>query len=113
MTFVARLRESVRETDAVARISDDEFFVVLEDLVDREIALRVADKIIGSLSNPVVVDTHSLHVQVSVGIAYFPDHAGNADQLMRRADTALYAAKSAGANSWRVAAGPDTMPPSR
>jgi diguanylate cyclase (GGDEF)-like protein len=108
MTFAARLRESVRDIDAVARIGDDEFFVVLADLVDREIALRVAEKIISSLNKPVTVGALSLHVDVSVGIAYFPDHANSPDQLMRRADTAVYAAKSAGPNCWRVAAGPDT-----
>ena len=113
MTFAARLRENVRGTDAVARLSDDEFFVTLEDLVDRETAVRIADKVISSLSQPVTVRALSLHVDVSVGIAYFPDHASNPDQLMRRADTAAYAAKSAGPNCWRMATGPDTSPPAQ
>jgi diguanylate cyclase (GGDEF)-like protein len=113
MTFAARLRDSVRENDAVARISDDEFFVILEDLVDREIAVRVADKIISSLSKPVIVGALTLRVGVNVGMAYFPDHANSPDHLMRSADAALYAAKSAGPNCWRVAASLDTMPPSQ
>ncbi|HXV10814.1 MAG TPA: diguanylate cyclase [Burkholderiales bacterium] len=112
-TIAARLRESVRQADTVARLSDDEFFVILEDLVDREIAIRIAGTIVSSLSEPVLVDSLTLQAAVSVGVAYFPDHANNPGQLMRGVEMAVYAAKSAGRNCWRVAPGPDTIPTSR
>ena len=109
----ARLRESVRQADTVVRLSDDEFFVILEDLVDREIAIPLADTIVRSLSEPVLVGSLSLHAAVCVGVAYFPDHAANPGQLIRGVEIAVYAAKSAGRNCWRMAPGPDTIPPSR
>lgn len=112
-TIAVRLRESVRQVDTVACLSDDEFFVILEDLVDRDVAIRTADTIVSSLSEPVLVGSLSLQAAVSVGVAYFPDQAANQGQLIRSVEMAVYAAKSAGRNCWRVTPGPDTIPPSR
>jgi diguanylate cyclase (GGDEF)-like protein/PAS domain S-box-containing protein len=89
--FAGRLRAGVRASDTVARFGGDEFVVLLEDVSEREAALRVADKIVRECGVP-----------VSIGVAFGDGHAAEED-LLRRADAALYQAKGAGRNTYRVA----------
>ncbi|MDR3415982.1 MAG: diguanylate cyclase [Nevskia sp.] len=88
-----RLQACVRRADTVARIGGDEFLVVLEDLESAEQASRVAEKIRNAVASPVLVDGRSLHVVPSIGIALCPDHGDQAEQLLRYADQAMFAAK--------------------
>lgn len=98
-----RLTECVRETDTVARMGGDEFIVVLEDLNDRDFAARVAEKLVATAHQPVHLAPGPLQVSVSIGMAYFPQDAKAAEQLVEAADTAMYAAKSGGRNRWEMA----------
>ena len=97
-----RLTRCVRETDTVARFGGDEFVILLEGLIDLGDALGVADKLIASINDPFELTAGRMRVGVSVGIAYFPKDAPDAEHLLRRADMAMYSAKKSGRNRWQV-----------
>ena len=92
-----RLQACVREVDVISRHGGDEFVALLSDLRSRQDVASVAGKIIESLSAPItgIVDT-DLAVTPSIGISFFPDDAHQIDELVRQADTAMYAAKGKG-----------------
>ncbi len=97
-----RLRGAVRTTDTVARVAGDEFVVILEQLRSTDEPQFVARKLLAAIGKPFMLDHGALQVGVSIGIAL--GQAGDgADQLLRRADRALYAAKDGGRNTSRVA----------
>lgn len=100
-----RLKASVRETDSVARLGGDEFVLVLGQLSDPRDAATVAGKLIQSLAKPMRIGTQTLHTGTSIGIALFPDDAEQEALLLKHADCALYAAKSAGRGCFQFFAG--------
>ena len=100
--FAARLRAVTRATDTVARFGGDEFVVLLEDVKDRQSALRVADKIILEGRRLVVIDGRGCVATASIGIA-FAENGHGEEALLKRADEALYAAKEAGRDCYHVA----------
>ena len=98
--FAERLKSVLRKGDTVARLGGDEFNVILPDLEDLAGAELVADKILASLNKRIVFEGHELAAGVSIGIAMFPGDADDPEELMRRADAAMYRAKSAGGQRW-------------
>ncbi len=97
LTIVAqRLRACVKEGDTVARLAGDEFTVILRNVVDPESASVVAERIIESVKLPVNLAGRDHYVQASIGIVLFPDDGVAIDELMRRADGAMYRAKGLG-----------------
>ncbi len=109
-----RLQRCVRATDTVARLGGDEFTVILTDLEQIEGAIAVARKMIECLAEPVPLGEASGTVTASVGIALYrpesPDSLELAMLLLRQADAAMYAAKRAGKNAWRLAETVDPDP---
>jgi diguanylate cyclase (GGDEF)-like protein/PAS domain S-box-containing protein len=101
--FAARLRAGVRATDTVARFGGDEFVILLEDVKERGQALRVAEKIVAEARQPLMVEGRELVATASIGVA-FGDGNAVEEELLRRADAALYEAKNAGRDGYRVAA---------
>lgn len=99
----SRLSECVREADTVARVGGDEFFVILDDINERADAERVAEKLLAVAALPIPFITLTIHATVSIGIACFPEHGGDAAELMRRADDALYRAKNRGRDRFATA----------
>ena len=97
-----RLCESVRSGDLVARLGGDEFAVVLGDLVQRDDANLIAQKIIKALEQPFELNGQQVYVSASVGIAIYPDDGKEADYLIQCADTAMYGAKRAGRNAYQT-----------
>lgn len=87
-----RLLELLRSNDTVARLGGDEFSLVLPD-ANKFDALAIAEKILGSLDKPISIDNHHLYLGISVGIALFPEHGGDDQVLLQRADIAMYSAK--------------------
>lgn len=99
-----RLRAEVREVDVVARYGGEEFVVVLPES-DADGAGHTADRICAAMRRePFRAGGHGLNVTVSIGVAVFPGHGQHAVDLVRAADQAMYAAKTAGRDQWRLAA---------
>src|SRR5664279_1669739 len=90
----ARLLAVVREGDTVARFGGDEFAVLCPGLADVDIAQELSERLVDALAEPFALEQISLHVGASVGIAWLPMHADEVDQLVQRADIALYQAKT-------------------
>ena len=89
------LSAHLREGDLLARLGGDEFAVLLEDAGHDE-AVDVAVKLRAALAEPFALEDIALHTSVSVGIALFPDHGLDLSSLLRRADIAMYKAKTSG-----------------
>jgi diguanylate cyclase (GGDEF)-like protein/PAS domain S-box-containing protein len=109
-----RLRDCLREDDAVARVGGDEFILLLPH-VRSEGAARIAGKVLAEMQKPFRMDGHERHVTTSVGIALFPEHGDDADTLLRNADGAMYWAKEVGKNAfktWEAGAVARMRPPS-
>lgn len=98
-----RIRRVLREGDLVARLGGDEFAVLLSPLRCADDAVRIAEKILASMTEPMVLNENTqIDPGVSIGVALYPDHAQNADQLLRAADKAMYEAKRSGRGQYRV-----------
>jgi len=91
--FATRLKDVARASDTVARLGGDEFALVLQGAQDSASALFVAERIRRALDDPFVIDGLTLELETSIGIAIFPRHGKDAEQLLKRADIALYASK--------------------
>jgi diguanylate cyclase (GGDEF)-like protein len=89
-----RLRTAVRATDTAARLGGDEFGVLLSDPCDEASATLVAEKILKTIGQPFPIKGVDLRVTASIGIAVYPQHAENDEQLMQHGDVAMYEAKT-------------------
>ncbi|WP_109117011.1 EAL domain-containing protein [Azospirillum sp. TSO22-1] len=96
----ARIQAAVPGIDVVGRIGTDDFAVLLDHLPEPEHAAALARTVLAAFDDPVDLDGAEHYVRPSIGIALFPDHADDAAELMRAADTALYAAKRQGGRRW-------------
>jgi len=94
----SRLYSTLRNNDTISRNGGDEFVVVLEELNDTNEAIHVAKKIITCLTETFEVESHKIHLGVSVGISIYPTDGQTPLVLLRNADTAMYRAKIAGGN---------------
>ena len=110
--FAQRVLESVRATDTVARLGGDEFVVILEGLHDEKEAQVVARKILANVARPFEIAGGPLAATTSIGIAWCADVGEGAQdercaqQLLARADEALYLAKAGGRATWRLLTDP-------
>ncbi|MFM9436205.1 diguanylate cyclase (GGDEF)-like protein [Janthinobacterium sp. CG_23.3] len=93
-----RLSTYVRETDTVARFGGDEFVITLGELQDIDSATHLAQKILDDLAKPFLLGAEVAYISASIGITLYPQDAGNAGELLRNADQALYQSKDAGRN---------------
>lgn len=96
-----RLQQVLREGDSVARFAGDEFLVTLTQLTDVHEASVVARKVLAAFEAPFELNEHTVTTSASIGIAFFPDDAANASELLRRADAAMYRAKEQGGNRFQ------------
>lgn len=88
-----RLSACLRGEDIVARIGSDEFVVSLVGIARHEDASVVAQKILDSLSRPIMVEGHELQISASIGISVYPDDGDDAETLIKNADVAMDRAK--------------------
>jgi diguanylate cyclase (GGDEF)-like protein len=98
-----RLVAAVREEDTVARLGGDEFVIALCESSHDEVVARLAEKVIQAVSQPYRIQGHDVHITASVGVGFYPAHGENVETLMKSADLALYEAKCAGKNGYRIA----------
>ena len=101
MSVARRLEGCVRKVDIVARLGGDEFAVVLDEVNNHNDAQIVAGKILAALAQPHQLADVSRTVGTSIGIAFYPENAPDADQLLKAADEAMYVAKKEGRNDFR------------
>jgi diguanylate cyclase (GGDEF)-like protein/PAS domain S-box-containing protein len=90
-----RLQACVRASDTVARLGGDEFGLVLPRQTDPAELERVLDKLSEAVEEEIDLDGLPLAIGASIGVAFYPDHGDGADELMKRADVAMYRAKQA------------------
>ncbi len=102
VTVADRLRKVTRREDVVARLGGDEFTVLMPDIRELPEATTTAQRIIAAIEEPVVVDGQRLSISTGIGIAITSDGTITPDELLHRADQALYAAKRQGAGRWAV-----------
>jgi diguanylate cyclase (GGDEF)-like protein len=97
-----RLAGVVRAVDTVSRIGGDEFVILLSEISSAGDAVLVAEKILAVLAPVIGVEGHELRATPSIGISIYPDDANEAVLLMKNADAAMYHAKAAGRNTFRL-----------
>jgi diguanylate cyclase (GGDEF)-like protein len=97
-SVVARLSSRIRESDTLARTGGDEFTVVSADFEASTIPARIAESLLETLQEPIMIQGCPLPATACIGMAVFPDDAKDADGLVRAADLAMYRAKGRGRN---------------
>lgn len=97
-----RLKNLVRKDDILVRLGGDEFMLLAKKLDDMRIAGDIAQHIVDAMNEPFSLRGHELQISVSVGIALYPFDGNDIETLMKKADIALYHAKSGGRNQYRI-----------
>jgi diguanylate cyclase (GGDEF)-like protein len=95
-----RLQQHAQGNGMVARLGGDEFIVVREGKVDHQGIAALCASLVADLCRPFEVETQTVSIGTSIGIALAPEHAHTPDELLRMGDIALYRAKAAGRNTW-------------
>jgi diguanylate cyclase (GGDEF)-like protein/PAS domain S-box-containing protein len=101
MTVAARLRTALRDTDTVARLSGDEFVVILTEHEDQRLTVDVVQRLMDSVAQPVMLGSKEFFATCSIGVAVFPTDGAPADSLIEHADIAMYRAKKLGRNNFQ------------
>jgi diguanylate cyclase (GGDEF)-like protein/PAS domain S-box-containing protein len=96
-----RFRQSVRAVDTVARLSGDEFLILLPSITSASEAEGAARRILQAVGRSFTIRNHRLGASCSIGIALFPDHGADGETLIRNADAAMYSAKEMGSSRVR------------
>ena len=96
-----RLTSSVRECDTIARLSGDEFIIMMDSLKQSDDAAIVARKVISALQQSFIIDGKEVFIGASIGISIYPEDGETANDLIKAADIAMYQAKHEGRNDFR------------
>lgn len=96
----ARIRSALRENDMLARMGGDEFAIMLADLTDVDVAVKVAAQLLLSLQASYRLQNQEVYSGGSLGLAFYPDDARDSDTLLRYADMAMYQAKQSGRGAY-------------
>jgi diguanylate cyclase (GGDEF)-like protein len=97
-----RLKDCLRGGDTIARWGGDEFTILLPQVNDLDEVTQVAQRILAALEKPFEIEEHELYISVSLGIALLDDKSPDAETLIQHADAALYYAKDAGRNNYKL-----------
>ena len=96
-----RIKSVFRAEDTVARLSGDEFTVLLTDITSRESVDLILDKLLQAFRKPVSVGDHEFYQSISVGVSLYPSDGQDVESLMKNADAAMYRAKEEGRQAYR------------
>ena len=102
ITISQRMKAALRDGDTLARIGGDEFIAILADLKKFEDSQPVLERLLKAAAAPVNVNDAVMQVSASIGVTLYPQDCVDADQLIRHADQAMYGAKQAGKNRYRL-----------
>ena len=102
MGVAERLTKCVRESDTVSRLGGDEFTIIFSGMHKQEDVVAEAEKIIRAISVPFDLEGREACIGISIGIARYTEEARNEDDLVKQADKAMYEAKLAGKNTYRI-----------
>ncbi|MBT8348061.1 MAG: bifunctional diguanylate cyclase/phosphodiesterase, partial [Sulfurovum sp.] len=91
----------LKDVDTIARIGGDEFIILLEDIKNKAVILDFAQEILQLIHKPLEMNSHTLHLTGSIGIAIYPDDGLKILDLIKHADDAMYHAKSLGKNTFK------------
>ncbi|WMS88069.1 EAL domain-containing protein [Pleionea litopenaei] len=94
------INQCVRDEDTLARLSGDEFLLIIEDYDEQSQLDLIAEKILDNLRKPITLNESQLVITCSIGIAEYPKDSDNVESLLKYADTAMYHAKNQGKNSY-------------
>jgi diguanylate cyclase (GGDEF)-like protein len=98
-----RLRSALRGTDVLARFGGDEFAIIQADCADQRMgSINLATRICRRIAEPFQLPGHQVEVGTSIGIAMAPEHGSDPQELLKKADLALYRSKSAGRNCFTL-----------
>ncbi len=100
-SVVNRLLTCVRASDTVSRLGGDEFVILLSEIKQPGDAGVKAGKILTAINAPFVIDSHKVHVTASIGVATYPNDSKDPEDLIKKADKAMYKAKEQGRNNYR------------
>jgi len=95
-----RLKNVIRKGDTLARFGGDEFTILLEQINSAVDASNVAQTILDTLKEPILIDQYQFHITTSIGITIYPDDANSAENLLSFADIAMYKAKENGRDNY-------------
>lgn len=95
-----RLNACVRATDTVARLGGDEFTIIVGELHDCEVAERICEATLRELAQPYYLGEEAASISTSMGVTFYPDDGEDAQELLKNADLAMYAAKDKGRNQF-------------
>ncbi|MBC8024195.1 MAG: EAL domain-containing protein [Burkholderiales bacterium] len=96
-----RLTAAVRDGDTVARLGGDEFVLILSDQTREDVIFRTMRRLIGKVSDPIVIGDRELNITCSAGISLYPQDGPDVQTLLKNADAAMYRAKSQGRNTFQ------------
>lgn len=103
LTWVAQqLTQVARGDDVVARLGGDEFALLQRGVTDRDSACRLAERLVQAIGQPTEIESHFIQIGASVGIVMSPADAVDAEELLRKADSAMYLAKASGRGCARI-----------
>lgn len=95
-----RLQQSIRTSDTVARLSGDEFTMIINIHNSDQEVIRVLERITQLLNKSLVIKNNKLRIEVSIGISIYPDNGTTPEMLLKNADTAMYKAKKSGKKNY-------------
>jgi diguanylate cyclase (GGDEF)-like protein len=93
-----RLLQTLRKEDTISRNGGDEFVIVIQHMMNSEEVIGISQKLIENMTDIFDIDSHKIHIGVSIGISLYPNDGTSALELIRNADTAMFSAKKAGGN---------------
>jgi len=101
-SLAKKLQSNLRHPDIIARIGGDEFVILLPEIYRKHDLKKVSNGLLKQIQKPIDdLDAH-IDIGISIGIAIYPEHGNTIDQLILRADKAMYQVKQNGKNNWQT-----------
>jgi diguanylate cyclase (GGDEF)-like protein len=97
-----RLLGLLRKSDTVARMGGDEFLLILPEMNQPEDAIQTAERVLSAIRTPFLLEGHHINITTSIGISFYPNDGIGVDELVKKADIAMYKAKEKGGDIYHI-----------